>query len=113
MQKQLTKSGKSIELIELLGLKTISASKNPVFEEGASRELYHRLSIEVTKQTEETKTKGQLRTSLNDSLFLNDALEDILREFGERIWGRGDRSHLIDSAVEGGLYIDNPTHRKR
>jgi len=111
--KQLSKKGSAADMIEKLGLRTSGARHSiPSLEDAVTRNLYNCLSSKVNLRSEVLKTHEDVKKCIENPLFLEEDVEDILRDFGAKLWGRDDRSHLLETEKPG-LYIDNPGQRNR
>ena len=115
LQKQLGRKGNATQIIELLGIQVKDSSCTshvPAFHDPVVKVLYDQITGVIQGQAQLTKNRQELRDALEEPDFLEDALEHFLSNFGDKIWGRENRAHLVKSG-EGGLYYDNPEDRKK
>ncbi|KAF2182284.1 hypothetical protein K469DRAFT_752354 [Zopfia rhizophila CBS 207.26] len=103
---------KAYNLIESLGLIVKNTGKRiPTFDDPDVANLYKDISLEVSKLAEK-------QADLKKEEILDDVLDRLLTAFGEKIWGRRKRSHLLKAGNAANplypknLYFDSTEDRE-
>ncbi|KAF2263997.1 hypothetical protein CC78DRAFT_533597 [Lojkania enalia] len=95
----ITNKIKGRDIIEALGLKNLNPKQAaPKFDSPDASELYRDIGSAVVKLTDfETRSPAQLQDDLVKPDVLHEPVNEISNKFGEKIWGRLKRTHLIGS----------------
>ncbi|KAF2727061.1 hypothetical protein EJ04DRAFT_557628 [Polyplosphaeria fusca] len=90
---------KAADIIESLGLKNGNPGRAaPIFEDADVKALYESIGNEVKKITGgNIQTPTQILDDLSKSEVLRGPVDSICKKFGNKIWGRQKRAHLLES----------------
>lgn len=119
LKDYLTTKSKSQELIGKLGLRNdceTPGKARPKFNNPTVKSLYDKTGDIVNRLS--TKSLQELREDAKQEDFLQEDLDRILRQHGEAIWGRDERSHMHDREAsvtlfcQDNLYWDNAEDRE-
>ncbi|ORY02348.1 hypothetical protein BCR34DRAFT_574164 [Clohesyomyces aquaticus] len=103
---------KACDLIEALGLNnTNSGRASPKFDDADVTLLYKGITRAVNTITESpNQSETALRSALMNEENLSEEVDEICSVFGDKIWGRSKRSHLLkpssNSRYLADLYFD-------